>query len=375
GAERSQVLASFPVITDEGVVLEGTFLGKVTLELKDVPWTEGLLRVCSGGGCVVDFSARPVVVRPPEPPEPPSAPSPPSAPAVAPVAVPSPPSPVHAPSSVPAVPSAPAPRAAPTPPTPPTAPVVVPAPAPAAPSVPVRFEWRSGPEESAPSVEGSVRFSWAGPVHRARVGEGVWLALTWIPFAPDHQAVLPLVYRCPSEDAPGAGGTPGLVGYRGSSVLEPLSLPLTVTQRIELAGGATLVLEPARIGSTMRADSEEVPCSALDQDLLVRWQSGGSSTQGVGRLAAADIGDYIFLAMGETSAFVIVGADVEGGLEVAEVRAPASPDGGRGLELRRHRLARDGSSTVSLGDGARGGGGVGPRVELSARPAQAAGRI
>ncbi|MCG8454969.1 MAG: hypothetical protein MI919_01715, partial [Holophagales bacterium] len=73
GAERSQVLASFPVITDEGVVLEGTFLGKVTLELKDVPWTEGLLEVCAGGGCDVDFSARPVVVSAPEPPAAPSA--------------------------------------------------------------------------------------------------------------------------------------------------------------------------------------------------------------------------------------------------------------------------------------------------------------
>lgn len=62
-AKLAKVLESMVVISQGKLTLEGEFHGEVTVDLKGVPWSTALGKVCAGT-CTIDWRADPVVVRP-----------------------------------------------------------------------------------------------------------------------------------------------------------------------------------------------------------------------------------------------------------------------------------------------------------------------
>jgi hypothetical protein len=81
----------------------------------------------------------------------------------------------------------------------------------------VRFEPHAGEV-----VGGEVRFTWTRSLHAlAAAGDPRLLQLSWIPFGPDLQVVLPILGRCDGGDGDESGKT-----LTEIDVLEPVRLPL-----------------------------------------------------------------------------------------------------------------------------------------------------
>ena len=194
------------------------------------------------------------------------------------------------------------------------------------------------------AAEGTVRFHWAATVHTfdsGGDGEGQrWLArLSWVPFGPELEVVVPTLVRCAADGVE-------------SETLEPVRLPLAATltrrwrgARLELSAAATVAgVADKDIADKDIADSETPPidCGKGDDGVIrATFRPAGATSDADTNLdLAASPGTYLLVTPpagdGRPAAAVLaVGTAESGERRVAVLR----PDGGSGVTIERHSLA------------------------------------
>ena len=189
------------------------------------------------------------------------------------------------------------------------------------------------------AAEDTVRFHWAATIHTfdsGDDGEGQrWLArLSWIPFGPELEVVVPTLVRCAADGVE-------------SETLEPVRLPLAATltrrwrgARLELSAAATVA---GGAGKDVD-DSEALPvdCGNGDDGVIRATFRRAGATAGADTNLdlTASPGTYLLVTPpagdGRPAAAVLaVGTAESGERRVAVLR----PDGGSGVTIERHSLA------------------------------------
>ncbi len=197
------------------------------------------------------------------------------------------------------------------------------------------------------SIEESVRFSWAAPVRTVDAGEGAdgerWQArLSWIPFGPELELIVPTLVRCAGDGVE-------------SEALEPLRLPLEAPAtrswrgaRLELS---TVPADAATTTGGAAATGAAKPgCGDGDRDGIIRasFRRAGAGAGETTLDLAASPGTYLLVTPpagdGRPAAAVLAAGDsVEGERRVAVLRPTAG-----GFAISRHVLPAGGEVSQRL---------------------------
>lgn len=195
--------------------------------------------------------------------------------------------------------------------------------------------------DASGTAGGAVEMDWSHSVHRVRLepsdgqaGGQAWLTLSWIPFGPDHQVIVPSVQTCsPVKD--GVGKDRG-TNERTVAAVGPL-VTLFGDDPVEAREEGRSLKAERLWGDEIPTVEPEMPrigCLVNNLRLVLQARSEGADRAFDQVLLGERIGQYFLFAKGPgrsqekaaspsstvSSALVLVGQDGRGRLQLAHVR-------------------------------------------------------